>query len=222
MSQKKKEFAVRPFSSIKGIRIEEKTANQPQMPEEKPASTDLKEDDLLFLREMQGIKRIRPVRKSRSTFTLPTDEDTAATSLQQEDDSHLFLDTVTQMKMDLQFSDEPPEPRLTARRKPAGRLRQLRRGTIRLDLEIDLNGLNEEEALDFLASFITAAYRRKQQAVLIITGKGTNHDGNHDLYGAVTDWLTNAGQDMVAEFSAAPAEIGGPGALVVFLCASKH
>jgi DNA-nicking Smr family endonuclease len=96
-------------------------------------------------------------------------------------------------------------------------MRQLRRGTIRLDLELDLHGLNRDEALDFLASFITAAVRRGQQAVLVITGKGNNSQGEPVLASVVSDWLRQDGKQLVTEFCTAPPNLGGDGALVVFL-----
>nr|WP_243689446.1 Smr/MutS family protein [Geotalea toluenoxydans] len=97
------------------------------------------------------------------------------------------------------------------------RLRQLRRGTIRVDFQLDLHGLTRDEAVVSLARFVTGAYNRAQKAVLVITGKGNNSSGEPVLQAAVAGWLRDKGKEMVAEFAPAPRQMGGSGAFVVFL-----
>jgi DNA-nicking Smr family endonuclease len=96
-------------------------------------------------------------------------------------------------------------------------MRQLKRGAIRIDYELDLHGLTREEALESLAAFVTGAFNRGQTAVLVITGKGNNSPGEPVLVGAVAGWLRDRGRGMVAEFAPAPRQMGGGGAFVVFL-----
>jgi len=93
----------------------------------------------------------------------------------------------------------------------------LRRGALRIDLELDLHGLTREEALASLERFVAGAYNRGQKAVLVITGKGNNSPEEPVLQGAVAGWLRDRGKGMVAEFSPAPRQMGGSGAFVVFL-----
>jgi DNA-nicking Smr family endonuclease len=101
------------------------------------------------------------------------------------------------------------------------RLRQLRRGGIRIDLQLDLHGLTKDEAIENLDRFVKGAYNRGQKGVLVITGKGNNSPGEPVLKLAVAGWLREGGKAMVSEFVAAPRDMGGTGAFVVFLKEKK-
>ena len=96
-------------------------------------------------------------------------------------------------------------------------MRRLKSGAIRIDLELDLHGMTRDEALESMKHFITGAFNRGQKAVLVITGKGNNSVGEPVLQAAVMSWLRETGKKMVAEFAPAPQQLGGSGALVVFL-----
>jgi DNA-nicking Smr family endonuclease len=88
---------------------------------------------------------------------------------------------------------------------------------IRIGLELDLHGLTRAEALTSLERFVIGAYNRRQNAVLVITGKGNNSSDEPVLQMAVQGWLREKGKSMVAEFAPAPRQMGGSGAFVVFL-----
>ena len=121
------------------------------------------------------------------------------------------------------FRDEMPESDETGQqRSSSGRMRQLKRGTIRISAELDLHGFLKDEALARLEHFITSEYSRGRQAVLVITGKGINSPDGPVLQGAVADWLRTKGKAMVAEFHPAPRDRGGSGAAVVFLKTKKE
>ncbi len=200
------------------MQVEEKSAPAPQPPPSSGAAVDPDEENLLFLREMAGVKRIRKLRSRQKTDAVVGETGRAEEwQLQAAEESRLFLDTLANMKLDVRFTDELPDREEPLRSRPSSRMRQLRRGTIRLDLELDLHGLTKDEALDFLASFLAAAARRGQQAVLVITGKGNNSPGEPVLLSAVSAWLREEGKNMVAEFCPAPPILGGGGAFVVFL-----
>lgn len=214
----KQEFAAKPFAVIKGLQVvaakPASTARHPA-PAERPPTED---DDALFLREMAGVSRIRPARKPRAESTGTAREKHAASHRETtaEDDA-LFIEALGKLRMDVRFTDELPEPEPAPAPRRSSRLKQLRRGTIRLDLELDLHGLTRDEALDCLSSFVSAAFRRGQQAVLVITGKGHNSPGEPVLQKGVASWLGNEGAGMVAEFLPAPIDLGGTGAFLVFL-----
>lgn len=99
----------------------------------------------------------------------------------------------------------------------SSRMRQLKKGTLRISGELDLHGFLREDALGKLGHFIAAAYARGQQAVLVITGKGINSAEGPVLRGAVEEWLRTRAKGMVAETHPAPRDKGGSGAFVVFL-----
>jgi DNA-nicking Smr family endonuclease len=116
------------------------------------------------------------------------------------------------------FRAEAPEPEDAGpSRSPSSRMRQLKRGTIHIGGELDLHGFLKDEALKRLEHFITSAYARGSQAVLVITGKGINSPEGPVLPGAAAAWLRDQGKGMVAEFLPAPRDKGGSGAIVAFL-----
>ncbi|MCM2357757.1 MAG: Smr/MutS family protein [Geobacteraceae bacterium] len=210
---KQKEFASRPFAPLKGVRAEPQV--EPRRAQPPPPEPELPADDAeLFLRAVADARRLSPApaaaeREKPAPPRPPSRLD--------EEERHLFIDALKDLQLDISFRDELPGQEEPARPLPVNRLRQLRRGAIRLDLQLDLHGLTRDEALKSLAAFITSAHNRGQKAVLVITGKGNRSPGEPVLQGAVTGWLRERGKGMVAEFAPAPREMGGGGAFVVFL-----
>lgn len=211
--QKQKDFTNTPFKKLKGLPTEQPPpAEKKEEPPKRVMVKHEEDESELFLRSMSDVKRLKPkppgVRKKETVAPAPV--------MTKVDDreKQLFLQSVK--TMDVRFEDEIPgvEPI-----RPAGmnRMRQLKSGAIRIDLELDLHGMTREEAIKSMAQFITGAYNRGQKAVLIITGKGNNSPGDPVLQGAVVSWLRETGKKMVAEFAPAPQQLGGSGALVVFL-----
>jgi len=210
---KPREFSTSPFASLKGVK-----ADAPQFAPAgpaKPAAPKVPADDSdLFLRAMADVQRLHEVSRPAA----PKSQTQASKPLVrkiEEEEQQLFLQALQQLKLDVTFRDELPEEAPMPR--GSNRLRQLRRGTIRIDYELDLHGLTRDEALEALEAFIGGAYRRGQQAVLVITGKGNNSPGLPVLLGAVREWLGKEGRGMVSETVVAPKEMGGDGALVAFI-----
>ncbi|MBS4097803.1 MAG: Smr/MutS family protein [Sulfuricella sp.] len=217
---KAREFSARPFSAIKGLQVEPAAPPAPAPPAAaKSVEKSELDDDALFLREMADLKRVRPAGTvAKEQAKAPAGQVSPQVPVEER---KLFLETVKQLKLDVRFSDELPPGEKGGRRVAVNRLRQLQRGLVRIDLELDLHGLTREEALQSLAAFIGGAYRRGQQAVLVITGKGNNSPAEPVLLTAVAGWLREQGKGMVAEFAPAPRQLGGEGAYVVFLKAVK-
>lgn len=214
--KKIKEFASKPFSTLKGFHAdqapprEEKKESPPPV---RPASEP--DDSVLFLRAVSDAKPIHPhpAKPGGEIERKPP----AAPAVIDETEQREFLAALKKLKLDVTFRDEVPEGEEGGRPLAVNRLRQLKRGAIRIGLELDLHGLSRDEALESLAHFIAGAHRRGQEAVLVITGKGNNSPGEPVLQGAVISWLRVRGKGMVAEFAIAPREMGGSGAIVVFL-----
>lgn len=226
--QKPKEFSPSPFSTLKGFRAEPAAPGNKQAPAPSPPPRETMEpDDLnLFLREMAGVRRITRADKGPSDQGRRKEPVGQARSVDDElvkgveaADQAAFAEAIARLKLDVCFSDNLPGDSGTPR--PLSRLRQLKTGQIRIDFELDLHGLTREEAVASLERFITGAHRRGQKAVLVITGKGNNSPGEPVLQGAVLSWLRERGKSMVAEFAPAPRDMGGSGALVVFLRTSR-
>lgn len=95
-------------------------------------------------------------------------------------------------------------------------LRKLRRGTWPPQDEIDLHGLNSDEARQLLAEFLHQATARGLRCVNVIHGKGWRSEGRDGILKVRTrHWLTQPAQ--VLAFCEAPAHAGGGGAVWVLL-----
>ncbi|HEX9023816.1 MAG TPA: Smr/MutS family protein [Geobacteraceae bacterium] len=210
--KKTKDFAVHPFTSLKGFQTDAEAAGKKKpAPASPPPPRD--DDALVFLRAVADVKRLHPqeVAAKEKKRGAPAGKGLA------EAERQAFLKEVERLQLDVKFRDELPEDVTPLRPAATNRLRDLKRGAIRIGLELDLHGLTREEALANLARFISGAYNRGQKAVLVITGKGNNSPEEPVLQGAVSGWLRDRGKGMVAEFAPAPRQMGGSGAFVVFL-----
>jgi DNA-nicking Smr family endonuclease len=210
--QKPKEFASSPFVALKGVRAEP-AAGLPKKPAPLPEPVVSADDAELFLRAVANARRLHSPRAAEKS------EKPAPRKPSRIDDEEraVFLRALESLQLDVTFRDELPDEELPDKPLPVNRLRQVKRGAIRVDFQLDLHGLTKDEALQSLATFISGAHKRGQKAVLVITGKGNRSPGEPVLQGAVASWLRERGKGMVAEFAPAPREMGGSGALVVFL-----
>jgi DNA-nicking Smr family endonuclease len=215
--QKPKEFAANPFKGLKGAALElRETVPAPAPPKKPQASAQELDDESLFLSAFADVRPLHP-----ATAAPVRVKAQAAKAQRDDDEMRVFLQAVEALKMDVRFSDEIPEQDVSQPPGPVNRLRQLRRGGIRIDLQLDLHGLTRDEAIENLDRFVKGAYNRGQKGVLVITGKGNNSPGEPVLKLAVAGWLKESGKTMVSEFVAAPREMGGSGAFVVFLKEKK-
>jgi DNA-nicking Smr family endonuclease len=206
-------FAAKPFSSLRGFEAETKVSvGKSAVPEPPPPSPDA-DEAAAFLRAVADVKRLHPARtpgkEQKQTAPRARGIDEA--------ERRAFLQAVDKLHLDVTFQDELPEDVMPLPRAGSNRLRQLKRGAVRISLELDLHGLTRDEALASLAHFVAGAFNRGQKAVLVITGKGNNSPDEPVLRGAVAGWLRDRGKGMVAEFTPAPRQMGGNGAFVVFL-----
>src|ERR1039457_1982235 len=205
---RKKEFAVNPFKELKGLSGQlQSDAGSKTPPTIMPAEEGTNDSDL-FLRTMSDVRKLH---SSHETAGKSKSSPAPKAAGLETEDRRLFLDTLKSMRLDVTFHDNPPENNGDSVPGPVNRLRQLKRGAIRIDFQLDLHGLTRDEAVSSLSLFIAGACRRRQKAVLIITGKGNNSSGEPILQGAVTSWLREKGKGIVAEFAPAPRDMGGSG-----------
>jgi DNA-nicking Smr family endonuclease len=95
-------------------------------------------------------------------------------------------------------------------------LRDLRRGRWVIQDEIDLHGLNREEARSLLASFLTHALKHGIRCVRVVHGKGLGSPGKQAvLRRLVRGWLMQK-NEILAYCQAKPQD-GGEGAVIVLL-----
>ena len=213
--QKEKPFVNSPFQALKGVQAAQTApaAKVVQPPPPKPV-VETGDDMELFLREVADVQRLHAATPVAGSVVKPAAP--IARKIDAEE-QRIFMQALEKLEMDVVFRDELPDDVEPLRPLPVNRLRQLRRGTIRIDYQLDLHGLTRDEAVENLARFIGGAYNRGQKGVLVITGKGNNSAGEPVLQAAVSGWLRDKGRGMVAEFAPAPREMGGSGAFVVFL-----
>ena len=157
--QPKPDFKNRPFKPLKGL--------VPSIPlpikkittyNVRKKTNDSDEDDAsLFLRAAEGTKK----------FGNEADDHSGAgarqapkkTPVHAPEDSRLFLTAM--QKIGTTFCDTLPDRELdeVERRTPTtSRMRQMKRGTIRISRELDLHGFLKHEALIRLERFVAAAY----------------------------------------------------------------
>lgn len=214
--QPQADFKNTPFKSLKGLAPSTPLPSNKTTPPQarKKIDTSDEDDASLFLRAAEGAKRFGRVPDSP---TVTAGQDPEKPVVRAPEESQLFL--AAMKKIGTAFHETLPEqePEEAGQRSPTSRMRQLKRGTVRISQELDLHGYLKDEALVRLEQFIADARSRGQQAVLVITGKGINSPEGPVLQGAVAAWLRNKGKGLIAEFSSAPRELGGSGAFVVFL-----
>jgi len=217
---KQQEFHSTPFSALKGVEWSLPPLPEPVQPAPPPPVIE-EDDSVLFLQAMGSARQLdgsrqkpesrAPIQKPKRTPAMPSQQE-----IVDQAETEAFSQAIRQLKLDVAFADKFPED---DERKPLGanRLRQLKKGIIRLDRQLDLHGLTREEALEALSSFLRNARVHGEKAALVITGKGNNSPAEPVLQQAVAAWLREAGKELVAEFDSAPREMGGSGAFVVFL-----
>jgi DNA-nicking Smr family endonuclease len=210
-----KDFKNNPFKSLKGFETPPILEVKKPEPVYKKSPTNTEDDSTLFLRSMEGIRRMNGTAVAKKNHEKPIHENERPAATQE--DQQLFIETM--QKIGATFKEPPArkEEEEGTRHSHAGRMRQLKRGTLRINQELDLHGLLLDEALKRLEHFLATAYSLGHRAVLVITGRGINSPEGPVLQGAVAAWLKERGKGTVAEFFPAPHNMGGSGAYVVFL-----
>ena len=95
-------------------------------------------------------------------------------------------------------------------------LRKLRRGHWVAQDELDLHGLNQEQARAILGQFLAECRHRHLRCVRIIHGKGLRSPNREPvLKGRISQWL--ARREEILAYCQAPQNLGGSGAMMVLL-----
>lgn len=169
------------------------------------------EDKLLFEQAMQGVNPLNKSPKAPQPATKPR-----FTRLKKK-----YAQTETAPSYyDLEAIDEVVTAHQTLLYHLAGLrpqdLSRLRKGDIPIEARLDLHGHTEQVAQQRLDQFITQAYQRQLQCVLIIHGKGYNSDTQFPVIkNLVNQRLRNSSQ--VIAFCSAQQKDGGTGAVYVKL-----
>ena len=95
-------------------------------------------------------------------------------------------------------------------------LRKLRRGHWVIQDNIDLHGLNRDQARALVVEFLSGCVRRGLRCVRIVHGKGLGSPNREPvLRGMMRAWL--ARRSEILAYSQAPVNHGGSGATLVLL-----
>ena len=218
-------FRNNPFATLKGITVEAASpppepVKKKAVPKPEPAGEDL------FRQAMSGVRRLNdegtvPPPSSAATKRRGTTGNApqaiSAKPLGREEVTarKTFLQEVEKLQLDVRFKDQLPEEE-ELRHLNGNRLRQLKRGIIQLDRQLDLHGLTREEAVAALGPFLQAARTGGEKGVLVITGKGSHSAEGPVLQQVVAGWLRDQGRDQITEYAPAPEALGGSGAFVIF------
>ncbi len=215
---KAREFHSSPFTTLKGISLPEPETVEKPLPPVKKVVEENEGGIDLFLQAVADVRPFHPTaRKPLQAGALPRQK-AAVRRIEelQVIEEGAFLAEIGRLKLDTTFADGIQDE---GELQPlsGNRLRQVKRGIVSVNHQLDLHGLTREEALGALPGFLQSARKRGQKAVLIITGKGNHSPEEPVLHQAVASWLRDAGRAAVVEFAPAPREMGGSGAYVVFL-----
>ncbi len=214
-------FRNNPFHSLSGM----SPRRQPRsnVASAKTISDEEVDDAGLFERAVRDVRPMaRGEEQAEAAVSRPKEK--ALHDAGEVNDNRLFLQAMTALgtaTVRERVSGDEASDADGPRRSASGRMRQLKKGTIRIARELDLHGSLRDEAIRKLQHFVAGAYARGDQAVLVITGKGINSPDGPVLPAAVSTWLAGPGRGMVSEFFQAPRDKGGSGAVVVFLRRKK-
>jgi len=208
----KKNFHNNPFKNLKGLSVLPPEKKSPPAPNSSRKTELEPEEDFssamesLGVREISGKDRVAPRPAPGPEAPQPVPEVTPAS---EEEEFLAALGT-----LDVRFRDELPEdvPVSTARR-----MKQVRRGQLRVDRTLDLHGLTREQAVEKFQHFLVDAVYQGWKTVCIVTGRGLHSAEGPVLRDALEDLLRRKRPASVLEWSRAPRNLGGEGALILFL-----
>ena len=100
-------------------------------------------------------------------------------------------------------------------------IKQLKNGDIRIEANLDLHALTQEQACLQFSNFMTRSYARGLRCVCIVHGKGTrSNQAQPILKNLVNNWLYEF-TDIILGFCSCPPKFGGTGAVLVLFKAQN-
>jgi DNA-nicking Smr family endonuclease len=216
-----KEFSSSPFKDLKGLSaFAEQKPQQKEKNKQDVTGTNqksLSDDPCSFAAEMDslGVKPLPEAVLEKPVSDVALDEKPVQGPVpsHEERDELDFLEAVGAMGKT--FKDEWPGDEPVNQAVPR-RMRQVERGQLKPEAELDLHGLTIAEASAKVRFFLQDVLYQGFQTVLIITGKGL-HSSDGPVLRQAVEALLNQQTEQVVEWGIAPRRYGGEGALVVFL-----
>jgi DNA-nicking Smr family endonuclease len=175
----------------------------------------------LFQSQLGGVKRM-PVSDRYVPPTVPKGlAGTVAPArklTQAEDDAAVLRESLSDLFEVDHYLEDDPALNYSAPGVGPDVMKKLRKGHWPVQDELDLHGMNRDQARDALGAFLTKAGQRNHRCVCVIHGRGFGSRGQEPvLKTMVHSWLVQKG---VVAFCQARNNDGGEGALIVLLRAA--
>lgn len=137
---------------------------------------------------------------------------------QAEDDALVLKESLSDLFEVDHYLEDDPALNYSAPGVGPDVMKKMRKGHWPVQDELDLHGMNRDQARDALGAFLTRAQQRNHRCVCVIHGRGFGSRGQEPvLKSMVHSWLVQKG---VVAFCQARNNEGGEGALMVLLRAA--
>ena len=167
-------------------------------------------DDELFRAAMRGVRPLQPVQR-----VITRKEPPAPTARQRiADDLEVMKELLAEPDPEWVEAGETLSYRAPGIQD--GVVRKLRRGQYRIQAELDLHGLNRDQARSAVTRFIGDCIARDRRCVRIIHGKGNGSPNSGPVLKSFVDGWLRKHRSVLAFCSARPMD-GGTGALYALL-----
>lgn len=175
----------------------------------------------VFQTALQGVQKM-PASDRYVPQSLPKGAATAAAPArklsQAEDDAAVLRESLSDLFEVDHYLEDDPALNYSAPGVGPDVMKKLRKGHWQIQDELDLHGMNRDQARDALGAFLTRAGQRNHRCVCVIHGRGFGSRGQEPvLKSMVHSWLVQKG---VVAFCQARDHEGGEGALIVLLRAA--
>lgn len=135
-----------------------------------------------------------------------------------EDDAAVLRESLSDLFEVDHYLEDDPALNYSAPGVGPDVMKKMRKGHWPVQDELDLHGMNRDQARDALGAFLTKATQRNHRCVCVIHGRGFGSRGQEPvLKSMVHSWLVQKG---VVAFCQARNNEGGEGALIVLLRAA--
>ena len=221
MKPRKSDLGFQPFEDLDKL-LRKKSVDVAPLPE-KPHREERNhhtepvpavDEEKIFREAMEGVKTLREG-KYVEPATPPVHE---VTRKNDKDEDLELLTNLVKYGEGFVISDTPEYIEGTGYRVQPEIARRLHRGEFSIQSDIDLHGMNVEEAEAAFEGFLKDSIDRGRKGILVIHGRGLSSPAEPVLKTKVVEWLTTGPwRKWVIAYSSARSCDGGTGATYVML-----
>ncbi|MBY0241302.1 MAG: Smr/MutS family protein [Burkholderiaceae bacterium] len=181
----------------------------------------------IFRNSLSGVQKIAPTDRyvpqarpalSAAAVAAAAKKRPLTAQEQQADDASVMRESLSDLFGVEHYLEEDPELNYVAPGVGPDVMKKMRKGYWPTQDELDLHGMNRDQARDALGVFLTKSLQRNHRCVCVIHGRGFGSRGQEPvLKSMVHSWLVQKG---VVAFCQARSHDGGEGALIVLLRAA--